>query len=80
MDLIALPKIELHCHLDGSVRPETIIDLALQENIELPTYDLESVKNMLIAPWECNSLCEYLKKFELPIAVMQSKIALKRIA
>jgi adenosine deaminase len=70
----------LHCHLDGSVRPETIIDIAREENIQLPSYDIESVKDMLIAPWECNSLDEYLQRFILPIAVMQSKNSLRRIA
>ena len=30
MDFLALPKMELHCHLDGSLRPETIIDIALK--------------------------------------------------
>ena len=37
-----LPKIELHCHLDGSVRPSTIIDIAKCENIELPSNDIFS--------------------------------------
>ena len=33
MNLVNLPKIELHCHLDGSLRPETIIDIAKKEGI-----------------------------------------------
>ena len=46
MDFKLLPKIELHCHLDGSVRPETILDIATKENIEIPTYDLNELKNL----------------------------------
>jgi len=80
MNLINLPKIELHCHLDGSVRPETIIDIAKKENIDIPTYDTETIRNMMIAPLECTSLVEYIERFELPITVMQSKTSLKRIA
>lgn len=80
MNLKQLPKIELHCHLDGSVRPETIIELAKIENIKLPSYDIESIKNILVAPMECSSLNEYLEKFEIPVAIMQSKENLKRIA
>ncbi|MGL5000488.1 MAG: adenosine deaminase [Cetobacterium sp.] len=79
MNFIKLPKIELHCHLDGSVRPETIIEIAKLENIELPSYNIDVIKNAMIAPSECLSLNEYLKGFEIPIAVMQSKESLKRI-
>ncbi|MGL5053818.1 MAG: adenosine deaminase [Cetobacterium sp.] len=79
MNFKKLPKIELHCHLDGSVRPETIIEIANIENIELPSYDLNIVKSIMIAPAECMSLAQYLKGFEIPIAVMQSKESLKRI-
>lgn len=74
-----MPKIELHCHLDGSVRPETIIDIAKREGIRIPSFDIEEMKEELIAPLDCESLDEYLEKFSIPNAVMQSKENLKRI-
>ncbi|MEW9094903.1 MAG: adenosine deaminase [Clostridiaceae bacterium] len=80
MNLEKLPKIELHCHLDGSVRPETVISIAKIEGVDLPSYHIEDIKNMMIAPMECTSLREYLKRFTLPNAVMQSKESLRRIA
>lgn len=80
MDFENLPKIELHCHLDGSIRPQTVIDIAMKENIELPSYDHNIIKRALIAPTECNSLDDYLRCFDIPIAVMQSKESLERTA
>ena len=74
-----LPKIELHCHLDGSVRASTIIDIAKAENIELPSYDEIEIKNMVEVSPNCTSLDEYLEKFELPNKIMQSKESLERI-
>lgn len=79
MDFELLPKIELHCHLDGSVRPETILDIATKESIEIPTYDLNELRGLLEAPLECKSLVEYLDRFNLPIKIMQSKENLRRI-
>ncbi|WP_281699297.1 adenosine deaminase [Cetobacterium somerae] len=80
MNFEKLPKIELHCHLDGSVRPETIIELAKIEGVDLPTSNIEKIKNILIAPMECTSLNEYLERFQVPVAIMQSKESLKRVA
>lgn len=74
-----LPKIELHCHLDGSVRPETILDIAKKENIELFSYDINEIRKSVIAPEECTSLNDYLKSFKLPNLVMQTRESLERI-
>ena len=79
MDFLTLPKIELHCHLDGSLRPETIIDIALKDGIQLPSYERNELQTELIAPLECESLDDYLKRFSLPNLVMQSKENLRRI-
>jgi adenosine deaminase len=79
MNFAKLPKIELHCHLDGSLRPETIIDIARSEGISIPSFTIEEIKSELIAPLECQSLDEYLEKFSIPNLVMQSKANLRRI-
>lgn len=65
------PKIELHCHLDGSVPPETLREL--MKNPELP-------EEALTAPKNCRSLAEYLTKFDLPLSIMQTKEGLMRVA
>jgi adenosine deaminase len=79
MNFSALPKIELHCHLDGSLRPETIIDIARREGISIPSFEMKEIQKELIAPLECESLNEYLKRFAIPNLVMQSKENLRRI-
>lgn len=78
MDINNLPKIELHCHLDGSLRVETVIELAKKENIQLDSYDYDYVKNLLTVEEDCDSLDEYLKRFELPNEVLQTKENLRR--
>jgi adenosine deaminase len=80
MNFITLPKIDLHCHLDGSLRPETVLEIATNENLNIPFNTIEKITNALIAPRECASLDAYLKSFEIPIAVMQTKENLKRVA
>ncbi|WPC40574.1 adenosine deaminase [Clostridium sp. JS66] len=74
-----LPKVDLHCHLDGSLRPQTIIDIAVKENIDIPTKELKEFEKYVKVFGECNSLKDYLDKFELPIKVMQNKKNIYRI-
>ena len=78
MDINNLPKIELHCHLDGSLRVETVIELAKKQNIQLDSYDYDYVKNLLTVEEDCDSLDEYLKRFDLPNEVLQTKENLRR--
>jgi adenosine deaminase len=73
------PKIDLHCHLDGSVRPETILDLAKEHEIALPYSNIEELK----AYMHCEnvvSLVDYLKRFDVTLAVMQEPNSIERIA
>lgn len=78
MNIKKLPKIELHCHLDGSLRVETVIELAKKENLKLESYEYDYVKKLLSVEENCSSLDEYLEKFDLPNMVLQSKENLKR--
>lgn len=74
-----LPKIELHCHLDGSIRPETVQQIAKEENIPLPTEDIVELSKLLKVEHTCSSLKEYLTKFDLTLKVMQKPQQLYRI-
>lgn len=80
MKMKKIPKIELHCHLDGSVRPGTILDLAKRDKLPLPTYDLDELIDYLQVPQDCPSLKIYLERFALPNLVMQSAENIYRIA
>ncbi|OQY41341.1 MAG: adenosine deaminase [Fusobacteriia bacterium 4572_74] len=79
MNYKKMPKIDLHCHLDGSLRAETVFDIIKKNRLEL-TENLEDIKKWLTAPMNCSSLDEYLRSFDLPIAVMQTKENLERVS
>ena len=75
-----LPKVELHEHLDGSVRPSTIIELAKERDIELPTYNEDELAAWFRAGSDRKSLALYLESFSITTSIMQDKASLKRIA
>src|SRR5256885_16622262 len=76
----SLPKADLHVHLDGSLRVQTILDLAREENVELPSFDHAELRRMMHLGENCGSLAEYLKAFDVTLRVMQTESALFRIA
>ena len=75
-----LPKTDLHCHLDGSLRVDTVIDLAKQQDVKLPSEDPEILNSYLHCEKTCGSLEEYLKRFDLTLSVLQTPEALERAA
>ncbi len=80
-DLIKrVPKVELHDHLDGGLRIETILDIAKRDNIELPSYETEKLREFFIRGCRQKSLVLYLETFAVTTAVMQTKEDLERIA
>lgn len=80
MNYLQLPKIDLHCHLDGSIRPQTVLDLANEQGITLPSNDVEEIRDLMIAPEDCPNLVDYLARFELPVSVMQTAESIERIS
>jgi adenosine deaminase len=75
----AMPKAELHLHLDGSLRVETALELARTRRIEAPR-DRAGMAAALIAPMPCADQAQLLHAFDLPIALMQDAEALERVA
>jgi len=75
-----LPKVELHCHLDGSLRIPTILDLAKEDNVTLPTSNSDKLSKILVIGKTRGSLEDYIKRFDITLSVMQTPAALRRIA
>jgi adenosine deaminase len=76
----ALPKTDLHVHLDGSLRLETILELGRQQGVELPAIDLPGLNSAIGCGRNFGSLVEYLRGFDITLRVMQTEEALERIA
>lgn len=74
-----VPKTDLHCHLDGCLRPETLIELAQEQGVELPTYDRQELSSCVFKETYAN-LEEYLVCFAYSTAVLRQAPALERVA
>lgn len=77
--LRALPKPELHVHLDGSLRPETMLDLASKSGVSLPSQNPEGLAAAMRAS-DSTDLVGYLEKFSVTLSVLQTPEALARAA
>ncbi len=75
-----IPKVELHDHLDGGLRPATVIDLAKKYEVTLPTQNEKELHDWFIQGGKIKSLSVYLQAFDVTTAIMQTEEALERIA
>lgn len=74
-----IPKCDLHVHLDGSLRVETLIELAKKNNVVLPSYETSGMYDLVFKDYY-KDLPEYLKGFNYTLSVMQTPENLERIA
>lgn len=74
------PKIDLHLHLDGSMLPESAWEMAAERGIALPADTLEAFRHFIVVTADCRSVNEYLKRFEMPLQILQDRAALERTA
>ncbi|MBK8792201.1 MAG: adenosine deaminase [Holophaga sp.] len=79
-DIQRLPKTDLHVHLDGSLRIQTILELAEQQKVKLPADSVDKLRPFVQMGEDCKSLVEYLKAFDVTLSVMQTHDALVRTA
>ena len=61
----SIPKVELHCHLEGSIRTQTILDIARQFHLRLPTYDIQELDRYVKVRGQLNNLQAVLDAFAI---------------
>lgn len=76
----ALPKVSLHDHLDGGLRPSTILELADSIGFEVPAPDASSLGEWFEDSADSGSLVDYLATFDVTVGVMQTTEGLARVA
>lgn len=74
-----LPKAELHVHLDGSLRPATMLDLARTARVTLPSTDVEQLRRFMLVS-DARNLEDYLKRFDVTVSLLQTPEAIERVA
>ncbi len=79
-NIASLPKVSLHDHLDGGLRPQTIIELADAIGMAVPVSDADGLATWFAHQSDSGSLVEYLKTFDVTTGVMQTKEGLTRVA
>lgn len=80
MSIRKLPKVSLHDHLDGGVRPATILELADEVGLGVPEDTADDLADWIAERSDSGSLVEYLKTFDLTVGVMQTREGLTRVA
>jgi adenosine deaminase len=80
VNINVLPKVSLHDHLDGGLRPATIIELAEAIGLDLPATTEPDLADWFVGQATSGSLEDYLKTFDVTVAVMQTHDALVRVA
>jgi adenosine deaminase len=76
----AVPKVQLHEHLDGGLRPQTLLDLCQQKNILLPASSPQAVARWLQGNAQSGSLERYVAAFAPTVAAMGDAAACERVA
>lgn len=74
-----MPKADLHCHLDGSLRPSTLLELSVERGLSLPASAVTALGDWMRVD-DARDLGDYLARFEVTLAVMQDAVSLERIA
>jgi len=77
---LELPKADLHCHLDGSLRLDTLMVLAKEQGIGLGSDLPEELKRQLRLGMPCENLADYLRVFATTLSVLQDTASLERTA
>jgi len=74
------PLLDLHRHLDGSVRLETVVELAQQQGIELPAYDVDTLRPHVVVEGRAASLMDFIGRFRYLTAILHDLDACRRVA